>query len=160
MKLYEIADRYKNLEELVGNEGIPQNMVLSALAEVQEEFEVKADNLVRIIRNYEAECEAYKLEEKRLADKRKAAENKIQNLKDYLKSNMIILDKKKIKTSLFNLNIQNSQPSVELVNEELIPQEYIVVKKEVAKKPLLEALKQGIEVPGATIRQSQNLRIK
>lgn len=160
MKLYEITERFRNLEELVGNEEIPQDVVLTALAEVEEEFEVKADNLVKIIRNIEAECEAYKVEEERLANKRRVAAKKIDNLKDYLKSNMILLDKKKIKTPLFNLNVQNNPQSVELIDETLIPEDYIVMKREVVKKPILEALKQGMEVPGAVIRQTQSLRIK
>lgn len=46
------------------------------------------------------------------------------------------------------------------MDENAIPEEYFVVKKELSKKDILAALKEGIEVPGATINQTESLRIR
>lgn len=61
------------------------------LQAIEESIQDKAQNIALLIRNLEADTEAIKLEEKRLADRRRAVENNCKSLKDYLYQQMILL---------------------------------------------------------------------
>jgi hypothetical protein len=66
----------------------------------------------------------------------------------------------KIKTPLFTVSLQKNPPSVEIVNEDLIPEQFKKVTYTVAKKDILEALKNGQVIEGAEIKQTKSLRIR
>jgi hypothetical protein len=84
-KLYEITQRYQNLELLLdnGDENIKQAL-LEGLNEIKEEFNEKALNLVKYIKNIDADIESFKNEEKRLSERRKILENQKESIKEYL----------------------------------------------------------------------------
>lgn len=159
-KLYELSQNYKNLEELLDNPDIAEEVIKEALSELDEEWETKAENLAKLIKSLDVDVKGLKEEEQRLASRRKSLENRIANLKTYIEDNMKAVGKDKIKGKVFTLAIQNNPPSVEIVDDFKIPEKYFVVKKEIAKKEILNDLKQGIEVPGAQINQTASLRIR
>lgn len=68
--LYEITERYNNLLELLDNEEITQDILNSALNEVQDEFNEKALNIVKFIKNLESDFKGLDAEEKRLKAKK------------------------------------------------------------------------------------------
>lgn len=84
-KLYEITQRYQNLELLLdnGDENIKQAL-LEGLNEIKEEFNEKALNLVKYIKNIDADIESFKNEEKILSERRKILENQKESIKEYL----------------------------------------------------------------------------
>ena len=82
--LYEITERYNNLLELLDNEETTQDILNSALNEVQDEFNEKALNIVKFIKNLESDVNGLDAEEKRLKAKKMAYKNKIAGLKKYL----------------------------------------------------------------------------
>lgn len=162
MKLYEIAQNYKNLLELLDDETIPAEVVAQALQEVGDELEVKADNVVKFIKTLEHEVEAYKAEEKRLATNRKAIETKIETMKAYLLTNMQSTGKKEITTPLFKLKIAKTPASVKITDELAIPQRFIKenITYTISKTDIKEALKNGEIVEGATLEAGERLNIK
>lgn len=159
-KLYELSQNYKNLEELLDNPDIAEEVIKEALSELDEEWETKAENLAKLIKSFDVDVKGLKEEEQRLVARRKSLENRIAGLKTYIEDNMKAVGKDKIKGKVFTLAIQNNPPSVEIVDDFMIPEKYFVVKKEIAKKEILNDLKQGIEVPGAQINQTASLRIR
>jgi len=159
-KLYELSQNYKNLEELLDNPDIAEEVIKEALSELDEEWETKAENLAKLIKSFDVDVKGLKEEEQRLASRRKSLENRIAGLKTYIEDNMKAVGKDKIKGKVFTLAIQNNPPSVEIVDDFMIPEKYFVVKKEIAKKEILNDLKQGIEVPGAQMNQTASLRIR
>ncbi len=54
MKLYELTQNYLNLLDLLENPEIPKEVVESAIAEIQGDFEDKAENIVKLIKSIEA----------------------------------------------------------------------------------------------------------
>lgn len=160
MKLYELTSNYKNLEELLDNPEIPQEMILEALNEVQDNIEEKAVNIAKFIKNVATEADGLKAEEKRLSERRKSLENRADNLKEYLYGQLKLVGLNKLKTPLFSFGIQNNPPSVNVLDEAKIDESYFVVKKELNKKAVLEALKSGQVVEGAEIKQGESLRIR
>ena len=69
MNLYELTDSYQKILQLIedGGEGLEDT-----LESITDAIEDKADGYGKVIKNIEAQIEAIKNEEKRLADRRKS----------------------------------------------------------------------------------------
>src|SRR5699024_6816004 len=106
MNLYDLTSNWQHVYEM----DLDEDTWLDTLNSIDEEIDIKANNIGFLIQNLTADVEGYKREEKRLADKRRVAENKIKSLKSYLQDNMERLDRKKVKTDLFSFNIQRNAP--------------------------------------------------
>ena len=61
-KLYDITQNYNNLLDLLDNAEIPKDMIDNALNEVGEEFELKAENIAKLIKNFESDVKSFKEE--------------------------------------------------------------------------------------------------
>lgn len=161
MKLYELTQNYLNLQELLEDPTVPVEVINTALSEVGEQLEDKAENIAKLIRTMEFEVTGYKEEESRLAARRKSLETNAKNLKGYLEESMRAVDKLKIKGKLFSFSIQKNPASVEVLNENLIPKEFFNTPAPVLdKKETLIRLKAGEEIPGVTLKQTESLRIR
>lgn len=158
--LYTLTENYNNLIELLDNPEIEPEVLEQSLNEVAEQIEVKAENIAKLIKNIDGDIEAIKNEEKRLAEKKRSLESKKLRIKEYLYQQIKLLENKKVKTPLFSIGIQKNPPSVAVESEENIPECYYIVKKELSKKDLLGALKEGVEIEGVKIVQSEGIRIR
>lgn len=132
----------------------------SALENIDDEIETKADNIAKILRDFDGDIEALKSEEERLAKKRKAIENRQKHLKEYLQNAMLVLDKRKFKTDLFSFNIQKNAPSLKILDESKIPEDYYKIERELNKNDLKEAVKNGLFEDAAELVQTESLRIR
>ncbi|MDS1004976.1 siphovirus Gp157 family protein [Clostridium sporogenes] len=159
-KLYELTQNYNNLLDLVDNPEVPKEVLEESLNQIHEEMDTKLENVAKVIKSIEVDAKGLKEEEKRLADRRKSLESRITNLKQYAENSMKAVGVKKIKGKVFTLGMQKNVPSVAITEEENIPEEYFAIEKKLVKKDILEALKKGIEIPGATIKQTESLRIR
>lgn len=159
-KLYELTQNYNNLLELVDNPDVPTEMLEESLNSIGDEIDTKAENIAKVIKSIESDVAGLKGEEKRLADRRKSLEGRIDNLKEYVEGSMRAVGKEKIRGKVFTLGIQRNAPSVDIIDEDVIPEQYFITKKELSKKDILVALKKGEEVPGAAIKQTESLRIR
>ena len=159
-KLYELTQNYNNLLELVDNPDVPTEMLEESLNSIDDEIDTKAENIAKVIKSIESDVAGLKGEEKRLADRRKSLEGRIDNLKEYVEGSMRAVGKEKIRGKAFTLGIQRNAPSVDIIDEDVIPEQYFITKKELSKKDILVALKKGEEVPGAAIKQTESLRIR
>ncbi|WP_283699127.1 siphovirus Gp157 family protein [Clostridium perfringens] len=160
MNLYELAQNYLNLQELLENPEVPRELILESLGEVGGELEEKAENIAKLIKTIDLEVKAIEEEEKRLANNRKAMKNKSKALKDYLEGAMISTGKTKFKGNLFSFNIQKNAPSVDIIDENLIPKEFIEFEPIIKKKEILAALKNGEVIEGVRLKQTESLRIR
>lgn len=160
--LYDITSRYNNVAELLDNPDVPIEVIEEALSEISDEFNVKADNIARFIKDLNATALSIKEEETRLANRRKAFENRANGLKDYLEANMRAMNVKKVKTNFFSFNIQANPSSVEILDETLIPEEFKTIETvtKIDKKALLKAVKETGEIAGVSLKTSEGLRIR
>lgn len=71
MKLYELTQNYLNLQELLDNPDIPQEIIISALNEVNENIEDKMENTAKLIKSMEGDISGLRTEEDRLSKKEK-----------------------------------------------------------------------------------------
>ena len=161
-KLYEITERYQNLELLLDNadENIKQ-VLLDGLNEIKEEFNEKALNLVKYIKNIDSDIDGFKAEEKRLSERRKTLENQKESIKEYLYTEMNKIGQKKVDLGLFKLNIQNNPAGVNILDEKLIDKKYLIEQEpKIDKKAILNDLKNNVDVKGCEIHLGESLRIK
>lgn len=158
-KLYELSTGYKNIEYLLEN-GEDNEELAAVLNSLDAEIEDKAENIAKLIKNYEADIEAFKTEEKRIAERRRTLENVVKRLKEYLFSNMKLTGKTKFKKGTFSFNIAKNTASVEITNADIISSDYKVLTEVLDKKAILQDLKDGKDVQGAILKQSESLRIR
>lgn len=156
MKLYELSEIYNNIIDL----DLPEEELTTALQNIDEQIEAKADNIAKVLRELEGQIETIKAEETRLKEKRKAIENKRESLKNYLKNQMEILDKKKIKTDLFSFNISRNKASLKILDETKIPETYFTITRTPKKQDILEAYQEGKLTEGIELEQTESLRIR
>ena len=159
--LYELTSDLKELQEIDFTE-TDRDEVEAVKAAIKEQIVNKGTGIIAVVRNLEADTEAIKTEIKRLQDLKKSKENRIENLKKYTKECLEEADIKKVSTALGNISIRKLPGSVEVVEEDSIPKEYKkeVVTVTVDKKSILADLKEGVVVPGVTLKTGTSLTIK
>lgn len=161
MSLYELTSDLKELQDIDFTEVDAEQLEAVKVA-IKEQIVNKGTGIIAVVRNLEADTEAIKTEIKRLQDLKKSKENRIENLKKYTKECLEEADIKKVSTALGNISIRKLPGSVEVLEEDSIPVEY---KKEVItltidKKAILSDLKEGVVVPGVTLKTGTSLTIK
>lgn len=160
MNLFELTENYvKFFTEFENADEVTEEMQEMA-DNLNVEIEEKCDNYAKMIRNMEADIEAFKNQEKIFNEKRKSAENKVKWLKQNLQASMELQNRKKVKTDLFSFNIQKNAPSLEIRDEKNIDDSYYVIERKLNKKELLSDIKEGLIVDGVELKQSESLRIR
>jgi hypothetical protein len=66
---------------------------------------------------------------------------------------------RRYETPLAKLSTRKSQ-AVDVLDEQLIPADFWVIKKEVSKSTISQAIKDGAEVPGAQMKDNISLSIR
>ncbi|EGY0052585.1 TPA: siphovirus Gp157 family protein, partial [Listeria monocytogenes] len=107
-----------------------------------------------------ADAEMAGIEAKRLLKRKQALENNVQNLKNYLQTEMERMEIRKINSTLFTIQIQKNPPSVEIVEEALLKPFFLLQEPKIDKKRIAEILKSGEEVKGARLVESESIRIR
>lgn len=161
LSLYEITNAFPTIIE-------QEEMTEEEKQKVEEELttllQQKSQNIIGYSRNIELTIEAMKNEEKRISEQRKALENKLLKFKNYVKECMENNGFTKIETELGTLTIAKNPISVEVVDEEAVPNEYKteVVTIKIDKNKIKDNFKETGEIPeGIKINtENTNLRIK
>lgn len=130
------------------------------LAEIDMAIEDKADNYAVIIADLNAQEAKLKTEIDRLTKRRQTLRNNADRMKQSLQQAMETVGKEKIKTDYYSYTIQKNPPKLILDDEEIVPEDYFVTKRELDKASLKDALKAGQEVRGAHLEQTESLRIR
>lgn len=179
LSLYDIDYRLKMLEEL--NVDITTGEILDEVEfnklfdEIQMDLNSKIENTICFAKSLEAEAEAIKAEEKKLADRRKAKENLSERLKkrinDYItwqftdeegNVDTVGLNKFKFDSPKAYISYRKSE-KVNVLDAEKLPSEFVTVKTET--KPNLteikKAIKNGADFSGvAELTTNLNMQIK
>lgn len=162
MSLYDVATQVSQLRYGADLIGIDEDVLMDTLDSLEGTMQDRIEFITDQILQTQRFAEVCKAEEQRLYDRRKAMENRVEHLKGYIQNCMTIAGTQKIQYALYTVNIQKNPPSVKYLDETAIPADYRETKvtETINKKLILEALKAGESVPGATIEQGTSLRIK
>jgi len=161
LRLYELTNAYQNIADII-DLGLPEEEIAKVVETLEGAIEEKAGNIAMLIQNIDADITALKAEEDRLNGRRKALDNRRNWLKFYLEDSFKKAGLDKVKTATHTIALQNNNPSVNIINLELVPKDYQrhIDEWQPDKKLILEAIKSGQAVPGAEIQQTQSIRIR
>lgn len=163
MRLYELKESYRKVADMIeqlDDEAVKADGA-ALLDEISDSIEEKCLNIARLVKNMSAESEAIKAEEKRLAARRNAIDNRVQSLKEYAQGALELAGIEKCKDDLFAVALQNSPPSLRVIDPKKIPEMYWnTPEPELDKKGLLSDIKAGAVVDGAELQQGKHLRIR
>lgn len=161
MKLYEINAQLARLveldtERLVDTE-TGEILTIEALEQLQMDRAEKIEGCLLVIKNKTAEAEAIDMEIKRLSERKKALENKVKWIREYVGYS---LNGEKFSTARVAVSYRKSE-SVEITcaTDEL-PEEFRKITYTPDKTNLKKALKDGAEIPGVQLVTKNNMQIK
>lgn len=135
------------------------------LTALQMERNAKFENVALWIKNLLSDAEAYKAEKDAFAAREKAAKNKAESLKRWLAD---ALQGEKFTTAKTAVSFRKSE-SVEIQDEDRLivwamgnghEDLLTFAAPSVNKTAIKQALKNGVEMPWATMRENQNIQIK
>ena len=162
--LYELIGIYEDFSRMYNQAETDEEMLEAEryLIEAEVDLTEKAENIARLIKNFEAEREAFKKESNRLAAKAKSFDNKVTSLKRYLQDNLEVAGIDKVKGELFTVSVQNNPISLDLSTTEHIPDEFKRVPEPIVnKRELLKHIKDTGEVfEGVGVKQTRSIRIR
>lgn len=161
LSLYEITGAFP---KLMAQEEMSEEDKNKVEEELTTLLQKKSNSVIAYSKNIELAIKAMKEEETRISTNRKALENRLEQFKKYVKECMEGNGINKIETDLGTLSIARSPMSIEIINEEEIPDEYkeVIFTTKVDKKKIAEAFKStGELIEGVEIHtDNTNLRIK
>ena len=161
MSIYKILEDYRFIEQMI-EDGVPEEEFVEAIKAKDGELSEKLENYAMIITNRQAIADGKKAESKRLAESAKSEENAIKRMKEVMQFAMVSAGKTKIKGEKFNFTVQKNPPSLKVLDENLVPREYVEVEEviKIDKKAILHELKAGVEIAGVEVVQGESIRIR
>lgn len=160
MSLFEMSQTAKQLYELLEAGEIDEQILTDTLESIGASE--KLESYVHVQRQIESEIAAFDAEIKRMQDKKKMLENRVERLKQATKDFMLVTNQKKASAGLFTLSLRENK-SCEILDASKIPVEYlrqIPATTEPDKKSMLAALKEGKQIEGASLKTSYSVSIK
>ena len=161
MKLYEIDNAIaQELEFLDAAEetGETPESIKERLDALQVEREAKLAAIVAVAKNLSAEADACEAEARRLKDRARHNEKRIEGLKWYVSQ---VLKGEKWGNGVHAISYRNSE-AVEVTDDAKIPSLYMreVLYWEPDKKQIREDLKGGATIPGVELRKNVSVQFK
>lgn len=172
-KLYTLAEQYRIFNEYVNNaldadgeDGFDLTdddiqTYIDTMDAIQDTLAGKVENIVKFLKNMEGDIESFKKEEKRIATRRKYMENKHEGLKSYMANMLQMAGIKTIDAGNFRVKFQKNNPSVEVLNESQVPEQFREAQPDkILKTDILKALKDKQIIPGVVlVTDKEHLRI-
>lgn len=163
MSLYDITNEIIDLLDLLADPDAEKEDIDKSLKLMQDQFETKFDGYMKALKNLEADEVVIKEEINRLKDRLESNKKSQENLKTAVMNSMIAIEKPKIKTALFSATVKKTNPSVVIVDEDEIPEEFYTTKTIVERKLDKKLLKTHLtesEEEYAYLEQTNSLLIK
>lgn len=162
MTIYEIDAQISELLEKVDPETGELLIDEEALEALQMERDQKVENLALAYKNYAAEAEAIGNEIKALTARKKSAENKAENCKNYLSE---VLQGEKFKTPKVAVSYTHSRAVVtddEFVEWALFNDISLLkyAEPKIDKTAITARLKAGEEIPHASFEERTSVTVK
>lgn len=158
-KLHQITKDYEIAIDKILNSAEEDDTLL---ADIKDNFDHKAINVAKYIKNLEAEYDAIKKHAEEMIQRVKIAFTRMESLKLYLQYNIErtgLLDP--IKCAEFDIKIVNNPPSLIIENPDILPDIYKVTKEVVTfdKAAIKKDIQSGLDIDGARIEKKRRLVI-
>lgn len=164
MTLYEISNTYREAAEKLVDMELPPEAIKDTLDGLGGELQVKATNVAMCVKNLEGLAAQIKEAESQMAHRRNVLENRAESIREYIKTCMESAGITEISCPYFTLKPKKNPPAVEILDEQLIPKDFMKQPEPPPpspdKKALLEHMKAGNSVDGARLIQRTRLDIR
>lgn len=164
LTLYNITNKFVELMDKAENEELTPEEVQAISLELEKELTTKSSNIIGYIKNAESLINAIKDEEVRLEGMRKTGERKLEQFKTYVLDNMNRLGFVEIPTELGSLKVAKNPISIEILNENEVPNEFKKEKTTISidKTAIKNHFKETGEIVSGTrvVTEKMSLRIK
>lgn len=160
--LYEITNEYIDLLNEITEADELTEEHFQKLDLFKGEIQEKIVNVSAYIKNLESRADSIDDAIHSMLDRSKKTRNKAERIKEYLKNNMEKLNIQEITCPYFDIKIKNNPCSVDILNKEEIPSEFIkeTILLSIDKKAIAKHIKNGSEVPGAQLIRKRKIEIK
>lgn len=151
-RLYDLSAEYIGwMDALESDDEDERRLAEDTLPMLKDEIQFKAENYAKAIKCLEADAVAYGNEADRLDAKRKSAENAVKRLKAELADAMTVAGIDKLPTSIGKWSIRVCPPSIDIVDESQIPEQYLEPQPpKILKSAILKAYKESGELVNGT----------
>lgn len=160
MTLYEMSAAAQQLYALLDAGEIDEQTVTDTMEAIGAGEKLEA--YIHVQKEFEKDITALEQEIKRMAERKKMLENRVERLKAAQVQFMQATGQKSASAGTFRLTLRESK-SVEITDETAIPAEYITVipsSTRPDKKAMLAALKDGKEISGAKLKINYSVTAK
>jgi hypothetical protein len=163
--LFALTSQYRELQKLADSESdIPEQVLADTLEAVGGELELKAQNVARFVANMESFANAIDEAAAAMADRAKRLRTRSAWFRQYLLSNMLAADLKKVESPELVLSVKKTPPAVVIFDETVLPAQYMVQPPAPSPRPdkraMSDAMKAGADIPGARLESGYRLEIK
>lgn len=151
--LYELTDKWVELEQMIGDPDIDPEMLADAFEDIEGAFEEKAHRCALMFRNWQAAEGVCKDEADRITKRKKTFANKQEWMKGYLRNQMAKLNLTKIEDPVLPISRRAGALSVQVEGE--LPPGFTTPKVDLVpdKKligDVLKAHQKYVEIDGDT----------
>jgi len=163
--LYELSADYVQVLDLLEDPDLDQDeQALEAqLDDLAGKITQKAEAIAGLVTHLDGMAAMRKAEAQRLRERAASDEKHAARLRAYVLRHMQAIGSERIDTARYTVSIRQNPPAVEILEEMLVPEDYIRTKviKEVDKRSILEAYKStGELVPGTEVVRRTRLDIR
>ena len=159
--LYDLTEQFQELLSMALDPDVDEQALADTMEGIECEIEEKADGYAKVIKSLEADVEALKVEEARLAGRRKNISANIDRMKRALESSMRATGKTKFKTTFFSFGIQKNPPALKIDMPDRVPDEFLIPQEpKVDSAAIKKELKEGVAYDWCHLEQSESLRIR
>lgn len=157
--LYKLADSYNRVVEMADE--LDDGTLKDTLDSIEEVFDEKVENIAKSIKEIEGQADMVKAEKDRLTKREKTMRNNAKSMKIYIQEQMEAIGKRKVQGELLTVAIQKNAPSVRIESEQYIPEGFYVPQPlKLDKTQLKDELKNGLEIAGVELVQTESVRIR
>lgn len=161
--LYQLTAEYRSAADKLADLDLDPQTVADTLEGLAGEVEVKAQAVACMVRNLQVTADAIKAHREQQKAREDAIRNRADSLLDYLARNLTACGIEKVEGPGIAIGWRKS--SAVVVDEPgLLPPHFWRQKPPPEPEPnkamIGEAIKAGIEVPGAHVEQRRNLQIR
>ena len=163
LSLYKLTDAQNQFMELgVSFDEETGELLFEDKGELELSIAEKAEAVACYRKNLAAKAAAIKAEIDTLSERMKRSQRAVESFDRYIANCVANTPDKAIETARVALRIKQCPPSVQVLDEASVPQEYLKEKVTVSvdKTKVKNAIKDGIEVPGCSLVRNTRLEVK
>lgn len=161
--LYEIAPQHRELADRLRAIGLDDDVVADTL-EAESDLAGKVETYCIVMREKEAEIEAFKREKERFDALIKSQDAAVKRMKEALLHGLQAAGETKVKAGTFTVSVQGAKGSVNIIHPELLPKDFLtsppIPEPQPDKNLIYKVISEGGTVPGCEIRPGVRLAIK